>query len=130
MKAIKVDKVTLIKTLEQNRQKHRAIFEEALEGYKTAIIAWLEKRLELVKQGKIINHYIQMEQPKDQTKDYDRAIGMLKLSLDKQIELTEQDYSQYVLDDWSWKKQFLHSNSAYSKTATDMIAASGESDSE
>jgi len=128
MKAIKVNKVDLIQILEKNRKEHRAIFEEALEGYKKAIIAELERRLVRAKKGKIIDHIINVQQPTDQTKDYDRALGMLKMSLENEVELTEQDYRSYVLDDWNWKSQFLASNAFYSKTATDLIEAAGESD--
>lgn len=130
MKAMKVDKAELLNILQKNRDKHRAIFEEALEGYKKEVIALLEKKLATVKRGKIVSHIIRLETPRDQTKDYDRVIGMLNMSTETEVELTEQDYSQYVLDDWTWKNQFLHSNSFYSKTAADIIEAASESESD
>lgn len=126
MKAITVDKVELIKKLQANRAKHREIFEEALEGYRKAIVAELERRLEAAKANKRVEHYINILQPQDQTKDYDRAIGMLEMSLDGKVELTEQDYMCYVLDDWGWKKQFFATNALYSKIAADTVAASPE----
>lgn len=125
MKSIRVSKTELVKTLEENRAKHRQIFDEAVIGYREAMVRELERRLDFAKANKRVDHYINLIQPVDQTKDYDRAIGMLKLSLDTEIELSEQDYISYVLDDWSWKKQFLTSNSAYSKTASDTVAAAG-----
>jgi hypothetical protein len=33
----------------------------------------------------------------------------------EEIELTEQEFAQYVMDDWSWKGQFTATNSAYLK---------------
>lgn len=123
MKAIRVSKAELLKTLQTNRDNHRKIFEEALEGFRKAVVRELERRLEIAKANKRVDLYIQLTQPVDQTKDYDRVIGMLNLSLDTEIELSETDYSCYVLDDWTWKKNFLTSNAFYSKTAADTIAA-------
>lgn len=125
MKAIRVSKAKLLATLQTNRLNHRKIFEEAIEGYKQAVISELERRLNDAKANKKVSLYFQLTQPVDQTKDYDRAIGMLTMSLDTEIELTEQDFACYVLDDWGWKRQFLTSNSFYSKTAADTIAAQG-----
>lgn len=125
MKAIRVAKAKLLATLQTNRLNHRKIFEEAIEGYKQAVISELERRLNDAKANKKVSLYFQLTQPVDQTKDYDRAIGMLTMSLDTEIELTEQDFACYVLDDWGWKRQFLTSNAYYSKTAADTVATQG-----
>lgn len=55
----------------------------------------------------------------DQTKDYDMAIGMLRMSVDEYITLEEEDYKCYVLDQWRWKQQFSTSNRGYSKSLRD-----------
>jgi hypothetical protein len=39
------------------------------------------------------------------------------------VELSEQEFGQYVMDDWAWKRQFLLSNSAYSATAANYVGA-------
>lgn len=31
---------------------------------------------------------------------------MLAMSVEDQIELTSQEFAQYVRDDWAWKRQF------------------------
>lgn len=125
MKAIRVNKVALVSTLKKNRDNHRKIFLEAVDGYKKTIIKELEFRLEQAKKGKRVEHFINIQQPQDQTRDYDRVLGMLDMSLDTEVDLTEQDYQAYVLDDWGWKKNFLHSNALYSKTAADTVASVG-----
>lgn len=117
MDAVRVSKKTLLETLKKNRAEHRKIFLEALEGYRKEAIKQLEQQLERAKKGKKFDIYISLEQPQDQTKDYDRAIGMLELSLDTEVTLAESDYRNYVLDEWGWKGQFLSSNRAYSATA-------------
>lgn len=122
MNSVRVNKAHLLTKLKENREKHRAIFLEALEGYRKEAIRQLEAQLARAKSSKKFTVYINLTQPSDQTKDYDRAIGMLNMSLDTEIALSEQDYKNYVLDDWTWKSQFLASNSAYSATAAGQYA--------
>lgn len=122
MESIKVDKVKLIAVLKENRQKHRQIFEEACDGYKKKAITLLEEKLSIARSGAKVKMMFQLLEPVDQTKDYDRAIGMLEMDLANEVELSEMDYRQYVMDDWNWKQSFLTSNSAYSQTATTLLA--------
>src|SRR5271155_712033 len=117
MKEIRVEKTKLLETLHKNKAEHREIFLEALEGYRKAAIKLFEENLERAKAGKPFHIYFQLIQPSDQTKDYDRVIGMLELDTETHILLSEQDYRSYVLDDWNWKGTFLTSNSTYSAKA-------------
>lgn len=117
MQNIKVDKAELISTLEANRTKHRQIFEEACEGYQKAVIKELETQLKRARAGIRQTMQIIIPAPIDQTKEYDRAIAMLKMSVDKEVELSERDFQCYVLDDWDWKMNFLASSRHYSERA-------------
>lgn len=122
MNDIKVKKSELLDVLKKNRKQHRQIFLEATEGYRKAAIAELDSMLADAKDGRKIRRSLSLTEPQDQTRDYDRAIRMMEMSQDDIIELDESDFAQYVLDDWSWKRQFLFSNSAYSATATGLLA--------
>lgn len=122
MESIKVKKEELLNVLRENRTKHRHIFEEAIEGYRKTVIAEFERRLDDAKAGRKIDIRFTLPQPVDQTKDYDRAIGMLEMTIDDVIHLEEIEYRQYVMDDWSWKQSFLTSNSTYSGTAAAFLA--------
>ena len=113
MKNVKVQKSELIEKLKENRSNHRAIFEKALKGYRKKAIEVLDAALLDAKEGRHINTYIKLTEPIDQRKDYDRAIAMLEMSIDEEIEVTESEFAQYVLDDWDWKQQFMFTNSAY-----------------
>jgi hypothetical protein len=117
MESIKVKKAELLETLKVNRHNHRKIFLEAQEGYRKTAITEIEKMLSEAREGKKIRRQLVLSEPVDQTNDYDRVIRMLEMSQDEMVELSEHDFAQYVLDDWSWKRQFLHSNSVYSATA-------------
>lgn len=116
MDSVKVSRDELLSTLKKNRENHRKIFEEALEGYREEAIKELAEAINDAKAGKKIRRSLSLVEPMDQTKDYDRVIRMLEMSKDTIIEISEIDFAQYVLDDWRWKDQFTASNSRYLKS--------------
>lgn len=113
MNAIKVKKAELLSKLRANRATHSAQFDRAAKGYRKRVIAELTSRLKDARAGKLPQLFFNLPMPVDQTKAYDRAIGMLELSVDDVIELEEHDYQQYVLDEWSWSAQTTATNSFY-----------------
>lgn len=113
MNAIKVKKDDLLSKLRGNRETHSAQFEKAATGYRAKVIAVLEQRLDDARKGKLPNLLFNLPLPVDQTKAYDRAIGMLELSVEDIIELEEHDYQQYVLDEWNWSASTTATNSFY-----------------
>lgn len=123
MELVRLDKDDLLGILRENREQHRAIFEEALEGYRDEGIRLLEQHIADIRAGKVREVFIRVPRPQDHTSDYDRVIRMLEMSQDDVIEVSEQDFRSYVMDDWAWKQDFLVSNRMYSKTASDTLEA-------
>lgn len=97
----------------KNRDGHRAQYEKAFEGYQQECIKLLEANLESLKNGK--GHVVNFQEiaPYDHTRDYDRLIEMLGMSVDDAVELTNREFGQYVQDDWEWKSDWASSNSKY-----------------
>jgi len=115
MNSVKVKKSHLLDILKNNRHDHRNIFIDAQAKYKEAVIAELEKSLADARAGKQVDYILRLVQPEDHTRDYDRVIRMLELSIDEVIEMPERDFTQYVLDEWAWSHQWAASVSNYSK---------------
>ena len=59
--------------------------------------------------------------PIDQTKEYDRAVRMLELAVDENIELTEVQFANYVMDEWQWSQHFMAMNAMYSMRAASKV---------
>jgi adenylate kinase family enzyme len=118
LSVVKVKKDALLTTIVANRDKHRQIFEEAVTGFRAKAIAILEARLDDAKAGRRIKVYIDLPTPVDQTREYNKIIKMLEMSVDTEIELTQGEFAQYVMDDWSWKKQFSATNAMYTTSVT------------
>lgn len=113
MNSVRVRRDAVLAKLRTNRDGHRAVFEEALEGFHKAVVEHLTKALKDAKAGKSFQWQAHLPQPEDHTKDYDRVIALLEMSLDNELELPATDFAQYVLDDWGWKGNFLATSSNY-----------------
>ena len=113
MRTITVDKAKLAKTLEKNRSNHRKLFEEALTNYKKHAIKTFELNIREIKSGGEVRHHLTLPVPQDHTEDYDRAIGMLEWHQGEEIELDEQQFAEFVQDDWHWQQGALATASNY-----------------
>jgi hypothetical protein len=116
MKTVNVQKAALIEVVTKNRAAHRDLFEKAVEGYKREAVRQLERMLADVKVGKRIQVAIQLQMPQDQTKDYDRVLTMLDMSVDDVIPLDSTAFANYVMDDWSWSQQTTALNTMYANS--------------
>ena len=117
MREITVDKSNLLEVLKKNRTGHRAIFEEALEGYRKRVVSELQSRLDAALSGVKWDACIELVQPEDHTIEYDRAIQMLEMDIDSTVKLSSTEFQNYVQDEWGWTDRFLTSNASYSRTA-------------
>jgi PP-loop superfamily ATP-utilizing enzyme len=110
---ITVNKAVLLAAITKNREVHEADFKEANSGFKVAVELKLREHLELLhKEGKAILS-IKLEAPQEHTKDYDRVIRMLEMSVADEVTISEAQFRQYVMDDWDWKERFSTVSSSY-----------------
>ena len=113
MKTVKVNTKTLLEKVRKNRDEHRKVFEKAYTGFRVAVIKQLDEMTVAAKAGRRFPLHFSLIEPIDQTREYDRAIEMLDMSVDEVTELSQSEFAQLVMDDWSWKKQFTDSTAAY-----------------
>ncbi|HXM03797.1 MAG TPA: hypothetical protein VN939_14390 [Chthoniobacterales bacterium] len=45
-----------------------------------------------------------MPEPVDHTADYDRVISMLEMSAQDLVQVSAEQFDQYVLDNWRWRR--------------------------
>ena len=113
MRVIKVTKAALLKKLTENRASHETEYRTALEGYRETALEKLEELLAKVRGGQTVEPYLGFQAPESHLEDYDRAIEMLKWHTDDQIEMTMEQFAEYVQDNWDWKSRWSLSNSNY-----------------
>lgn len=117
MNTVRVKKEELLKALQENREKHRDIFKEAQVNYRERLIEELDRRLEDVQRGRKVDLYFNFPEPEDHTKDYDRAIRMLEMSVEDELEISQHDFTRYVCDDWEWRRAWVQNTVSYTQGA-------------
>jgi len=115
MRTVVVDRDEYLDRLRANRENHRAVFDEAIEGYHRLLMAELERRIRDLKRGRQIDQHIGLPEPEDHTKDYDRVITMAEMSVSETVELSEDEFAMYVMDQWRWKQSFSDSTAMYTR---------------
>jgi uncharacterized protein YdeI (YjbR/CyaY-like superfamily) len=116
MRSVKINKKELLTIVRENKEKHVKEYAESVADYKTAAVKVAAEHVELATTGelpKIAKIRAMPAAPISYEKEYDRAIRMLELSVDKEIEVEEDVFNQLVLDEWAWKHQFVASASLY-----------------
>lgn len=116
MQTVKVKKEELLEKLTQNLKKHKKEYKEALKDRKRAAINELSTYIpdnELFKKENTIPEVLKFPMPISNIESYENAIEMVKMSIDKDLTLTKQEFEQYVLDKWIWKVAFDSIASSY-----------------
>lgn len=113
MDTVKVKRDELLAVIKKNRDKHRAVFNKAQAAYRKRMIEELDSMLADAKAGRHIRRAVRMPEPEDHTRDYDRIILMLEMSIDDVFELNEYEFSQYVMDQWEWAATFASNTLSY-----------------
>lgn len=117
MSIVVVNRDALLAKIKENRDGHRTLFLEAQKGYRGRIIEELERMLADARRGLKVEQYINLPIPEDHTKDYNRVIAMVEMSVEANIELTAVEFSQYVMDEWAWRADFIGTASNYTASA-------------
>lgn len=121
MNEINVLKLELVNCLVENRDNHQKVYDEAMEGYRKAVIKALRKALIKAEEGRKIITYFNLERPESHIDDYDRALAMLNMSCDETIKLNAVQFDQYVRDIWSWSGSFSTTSSSYTSSSSRRI---------
>lgn len=117
MKPVKVTRTDLLEKVQANRSAHRSEFIKAQEGYRKIVIEELDKALRDARENRGIRTVIALQPPQDHTEDYDKVIAMLQMSVDEIIEIEEDDFNCYVMDNWQWSAHAKFLNSTYAAGA-------------
>lgn len=114
MKSVRVEKGRLVEALTANRSKHVEEYTAALEGYYKQAEAEVKKLAKRIKDRSEGGHlYVNLVKPESYEEQYDTALEMLEWSQDESIEVSQQEFRQYIQDEWAWKQSFSTTNSTY-----------------
>lgn len=103
--SVSVDRETLIEILKQNLSNHLDVLEAAMAGYRKELVRVAELNVQRAQDG-LDPERPNGHRPRDYSAQYDRALGMLRLSDQATVSLSMQDYARFVEDDWDWSDDF------------------------
>ena len=114
MKNVMVEKGKLLEALKRNREKHAVEYQDALEGWaETARIQLADEIDDLKTCPEEASLYFNLPKPESYVADYDRAIAMVEMDVRETLEMSESDFSKFVLDQWGWKESFDNITKVY-----------------
>lgn len=99
-------KADLLKIIRKNRDAHKKTAAKAKVKHRALLIRTCAQSLARAKAGKSVAAHHFLEDPKEFTKDYDRAIRMLELTTLTHVKLEGTQFKQLVMDEWPWSGQF------------------------
>lgn len=110
---ITVKKADLLKKVYANSRRHEETFKKAMAGYRREVVKRLRIMLRDAVNGKDVKHTIELYRPVSHSKDYQRVIAMLEMEVSHQVILNEDQFRQYVQDEWGWSQDFLSNSTQY-----------------
>ena len=114
----------LLEKLKNNRESHHQEWEEAHGKWRELQTAKLkefaasvQEAIEVAEKGGKIEfppqHDFMLDEPINHTKSYDKVIARMEMTVDETLYISHTDFDRYVLDDWSWKREFAATASLY-----------------
>ncbi len=97
----------------ENKAKHDKIYADAVAGFWVRAKQELEAKLEDLKNHHYGNLCVSLVFPENHNDDYQRAIEMLDLTVDKEVILKQHEFESLVRNRWPWRQSFLLSNAGY-----------------
>ncbi len=110
---ITANKADLIKTVTENRDAHREVFEKALEVYRRRWIELLEAKIESAKRGDKISQTFRIPVPEDHTDDFDNVLTMLEWHTGDEVTLDEYQVATWIRNEWGWQHSFAANTQSY-----------------
>jgi hypothetical protein len=122
---ITVDRIKLLGIIKINLEKYEAIYTSSIDAYWKLAERKISKMLERVKQQRQINTYLDLNFPIDHREDYKLIINILEMLEDEKIQVTPQEFSKYVLNNWTWREDFIMQTTSYVSGISGCSGSSG-----
>jgi hypothetical protein len=122
---IKMNREKLVETMKTNLEQHIKTYNKAVQEYLLDLDDAMSKNARTTRKaiasakesGKIENLWVDYknlpQKPTSYEDQYVVKIAMFDNSADPTIELDEQEFKQYMLDQWGWKNQFAATTASY-----------------
>lgn len=109
---INVNKDNLIVKIKENKAKHIEEYEKAVVAYKEEALKQLAKQTKRVEEG-ALNAQLDLITPVNNEENYDAILAMFRWEENDVVELDQNEFKEYVLDETDFAITAKMSNTAY-----------------
>ena len=110
---IKVKKEDLIETIKKNKKNHIEVYEKAVVAYKEEALEQLDNLTGEVQNG-ALDIRLDLVTPINNEKSYDGIIEIFEWEIESEVELSQEEFRQYVQDETDFAVQADMANMMYS----------------
>lgn len=114
-RTLKIKKADLIIRIMQNKENHIDNYKKAVKAYKKQALKQLNDLL-LEAANDRLNIRLNLTSPIDNSERYDDLIEMFEWEQDKILELSQDEFRDYVQDDTNFTREAMLTNSMYMST--------------
>ena len=116
MQSVTIEKSKLLECLRANMKRHISEREELLADRRKKVIEELG-RIAACHDDSDYQAPEKTDFPKvpDHRKEYERAIRMAEMSVSETITLSQNEFDQYIMDEWIWKRELFTLSGMYKK---------------
>lgn len=111
-RTVKIKKKELIKKIKENKDAHIVDYQEAVIAYKNEAEKQLKQQLKDLKGGSL-DVKLKITSPVDKSDEYDKIITMFEWETRDEVELTQNEFNEYVLDEAAFATHAKFQNSLY-----------------
>jgi len=111
-RTVVIEKKDLIEKIKTHKNNHIKEYDEAVEIYKREANKKLNAMKRDISNGKI-NVRFDLNPPISRVDQYDKILMQLEWEKRDELELQQNEFNQYVLDEYGWRQQASLSNSFY-----------------
>lgn len=111
--SLKFNTDDVIAILKANLVEHNEMYNEALEGWRSACIKRFDELSSLFKsesgaavRRSLSSVFSNLSPPVSHADCYASSIYMLELTNESEITLTQDQFERFIMDKWWWKKSF------------------------
>jgi hypothetical protein len=111
-RTITVNKKNLIEKIKENKKNHIIEYEKAIIAYKKEALKQLKELTKLVEDG-ATDIKLNLTKPINATENYDNLIMTFEWEVNDEVELTQAEFNECVLDQTYFAQEAKMSNMAY-----------------
>lgn len=112
-RVIKLKKKKLLAKILDNKKKHIKEYNQATHAYHKEALRQLNAEKDRLLNKASLDIKLDLITPIDNSKNYDKIYQMFEWEISANVELTQSEFNEYVLDDNSYTRQALLSNTRY-----------------